>query len=319
MPTQQLNTAGGRDWATSYHLYEVKPPCDSPDWLSPAEIYQCLRGTRTFIMGDSMIRPLLGRLIAYLRGAPQYLDHLYHQPGGYYAANGTNDVFVELEFLPSLHKAVRMEHPAYLAPQTPEDDWDPSRTMEFQFYWAAHFDRFNMTDHGILFPAISEHFGVLDGASMLIAGPMYHEGGNYDNYRARLLEFFKVLSERDKRIPNFVWIATVPKPVEPWDMYNERNRQMKLFVQTLNERSLAGVMSVPRRSFFVDADRMARPGPDVFGPVKPADGNHFQCNKHGPYPGMMGTDPAGMAPDNNCQDIFNLNVMQSVLKVMCNK
>ncbi|GLC34295.1 hypothetical protein PLESTM_000179300 [Pleodorina starrii] len=293
----------GKEWKPS----AIYPQCSSA-LMSPPAIYQCLKGKRVTLFGDSMIRPLMGRLVAYLRDIPQYIDHMFHHPGGYYMANGTQDVFVEGRFSPSRHASFRATHPEHRVPVTSEVGWDPRVTLEMQMYWAPHFVRYDLD--GRAYPSLSEHFGVMDGADIMVAGPMYHESLEYVNVRDELLSYFRKLAHARKRISHFFWVATIPFATSTFE---ERNYLMRTFVDMLNERALYGDHAVPKYSYYVDAARMARNAP-----VQRADEHHFQCNEHGVFPAALSSDMWGIAQNRDCRDVFNLNLMQSILKVACN-
>ncbi|KXZ54956.1 hypothetical protein GPECTOR_3g124 [Gonium pectorale] len=231
-------------------------------------------------------------------------------------ANGTHDVFVELQHLPSLHAAARARDPKHVVPVTPEDSWDRTSTMEVQFYWVPRFEPYEM--YGIQQKGWLEKFGVMEGADIVIAGPMYHNGtdryepGPYLEARQILMTYFKELAKSGKRIQRFFWIPTVPKPSEPWHKYAARNTRMMMFVQMLNEQSLKGSKWAPVQSYFADAFRMA-----LHGMNKRADLFHFHCNKHGVFPERLSADTHGMSPSGDCRDPFNLNLINSILRVAC--
>ncbi|GIL90692.1 hypothetical protein Vretimale_15777 [Volvox reticuliferus] len=298
----------GEEWLPS----ESYPQCSNLT-LSPADVYQCLKGRRVILLGDSMIRPLLGRFAAFLRGIPQYLDHVYHFPGAYYMANGTHDSFVEAAFLPSLHASAKKKDPKYKLPRSlpQEASWDPRVTLEMQFYWAPQFT--NYTKYGRNFPSMLEMFGVLDGWDVLIAGPMYHEHGDYESIRTQLLQYFQELKRANKRVSYFFWIASIPNTAESMHEFIERNRLMRAFVEMLNEQSLDGNMSVPQRSYYVDAPQMVRNAP-----TKRIDMYHYQCTKHHQFPEWLHADETELPKNMDCRALLHLNLLLSILKVACN-
>ncbi|GIL90831.1 hypothetical protein Vretimale_16782 [Volvox reticuliferus] len=297
----------GEEWLPS----ETYPQCSNLT-LSPADAYQCLKGRRVMLFGDSMIRPLLGRFAAFLRGIPQYLDHVYHGPGAYYMANGTHDAFVEALFLPSLHASAKAKNPKYGMPRSvpQEARWDPRVTLEMQFYWAPQFT--NYTKYGRSFPSLLELFGVLDGSDVMIAGPMYHENGDYESFRTQLLLYFQKLERASKRVSYFFWIASIPNTVESMQEFFERNRLMRAFVEMLNEKSLEGDLSVPKRSYFVDAPQMVHSAP-----MKRIDMYHYQCTKHHQFPDRLHADLTELPKNMDCRAILHLNLLLSILKVAC--
>ncbi|GLI62448.1 hypothetical protein VaNZ11_005071, partial [Volvox africanus] len=295
----------GEEWLPS----ETHPQCSTLT-LSPADVYQCLKGRRVMLFGDSMIRPLLGRLVAYLRGMPQYLDHAYHFPGAYYMANGTHDAFVETAILPSLQASAKAKGPSYGMPQ--EASWDSRVTMEMQFYWAPHFTKY--TEYGSGFPPIEELLGALDGSDVMIAGPMYHAHGDYESFRTQLVQFFQKLAHAGKRMSHFFWIASIPKTAESVHEFGERNHLMHAFITMLNGQSMNGDLSVPRRSYYVDTPHMAHNAP-----TKRIGVYHYHCTKQLRFPRPLRADMTGLPESMDCRAILPLNMVLSILKVACDQ
>ncbi|GIL53639.1 hypothetical protein Vafri_9271 [Volvox africanus] len=294
----------GEEWLPS----EIYPQCNNVT-LSPADVYQCLKGRRVMLFGDSMIRPLLGRLAAYLRGIPQFLDHISHVPA-YYMANGTHDAFVEDACLPSLHASGKAKDPnKYSMPQSVlhEASWNPRDTLEMQFYWAPQFDKGDVN-----VPSLEELFGALDGSDVMIAGPMYHVTGDYQSFRTELQKFFQKLASAGKRVSHFFWIASIPNAEQKVQEFGERNRLMRSFVEMLNEQSLTGSVSVPRYSHYVDAPMMVHNAP-----MKRIDAHHYQCTKQPMFPGALLSDVTELPKSMDCRDILHLNLLLSMWKVAC--
>ncbi|KAG2432818.1 hypothetical protein HXX76_008552 [Chlamydomonas incerta] len=282
------------------------------DGLLPKEsVFACLRARRVLVFGDSMIRALFTRLVAFLRSQPQYIDH-HFRGGAYYMANGTHDVFVEGELLPSLVAAARARQPSLVAPATPEDGWELGASMQVQFYWAPHFGK-GLAKDGREAPGIWEQPGASEGADVVIAGAMYmNNTDDFESYRKALLHYFKVVAQQGKRVRQFFWIPTVPKPGEAAELYRERNRKMRGFVALLNDHAGLGDLWAPSISYYVDLERMYQ-----VGFMRP-DGVHFHCNKGPMYPMSVTNDLTGIAGNKDCSDPFNLNVIHSILKVSCN-
>ncbi|GIL59149.1 hypothetical protein Vafri_14070 [Volvox africanus] len=301
----------GEEWLPS----GTYPQCSNLT-LSPADVYQCLKGRRVVLFGDSMIRPLLGRLAAYLRGMPQYVDHVYHFPGGYYMANGTHDAFVEKAILPSLRASAKAKSPRQRTqdevspPQ--EASWDPRVTLEMQFYWASQFTNYTLL--GFNAPPMEELPGVLDGSDVMIAGPMYHSPGDYEPFRMHLIQFFQKLARVGKRVSQFFWIGSIPDTAENVHEYGERNHLMRAFITMLNGQSMNGDLSVPRRSYYVNMPRMAH-----HAPTKRIDRYHYQCTMQQRFPAALNPKLSELPESMDCRAILHLNLIQSILKVACDQ
>jgi hypothetical protein len=324
-PTQLGHIAGSASQATAL------TPCDStvwdlgswnettwvPDpaypqcstrWLSPPSLYSCLKGKRVYIFGDSLIRQAAQALIFYVRGMPQIVEHTYHFPS-YYMANGTHDAYVELGYLPSLHAEEQQRNSSYTTPEGQENNWNLTNTMQVQFFWWPKIGEI-ATENSFGFNGVD--------ADIVITGPMYHDQSDYSTTRTALLNYFKA----GRRIVKFFWIAT---------MYSNstsarkipllrRNHRMRAFINMLNDQAFAGGQvhlgaGLPQHSYYVDAAAM-----EAASPYSKVDGVHYGCSIGPRLPSPLRNDSKMLnAPSNgDCGGQFNLNLVQSILKVACN-
>lgn len=85
-------------------------------WLQPEELRSALQGKSFVFEGDSMVRQLFLRLIFYVRGIPEMVEHPFHSDA-VYALNGTHDIFtVGAMFHPD-----ELLNPTFIA----QFDWNP--------------------------------------------------------------------------------------------------------------------------------------------------------------------------------------------------
>ena len=71
-------------------IWQPRPNCRDYKWFDFRDSLRCLAGRALVFEGDSTVRQLFLRLIWWLRGVPQLVEHYFHQ-GAIYVFNETHD------------------------------------------------------------------------------------------------------------------------------------------------------------------------------------------------------------------------------------